>query len=267
MQAKKCKNGGKTSTKKGIFSFLAVLLVLIVSYSLNVYTHSFVEANNKLISLFLYAILGYCGFYVLYYITYFITLLLYNKKCKKLAKNVISCDDDVSNLFSNDKHRFSYDKNLSFNDNINVYKEGVFNLIKQIAGGYSVGKGQYYYLNFTVYDAIKIINDAVDGIDVKISPIFKFLRAEDRPLKTVEKLLVNALENEGQLDVVEPQKSKNAIVQSLVIKAKQVGISLIKTPLENALNDLRVFVGYEAFKVYSKSGKPYLPSSKEVDNG
>ena len=49
--------------------------------------------------------------------------------------------------------------------------------------------------------------------------------------------------------------------------AKKAGVSLIKTPLENALNDLTVFVGYEAFKVYgSSSKKGYLPPSKEVQN-
>ena len=35
------------------------------------------------------------------------------------------------------------------------------------------------------------------------------------------------------------------------------------TPLEGALNDLKVFVSYEAFKVYGKDGKKYLPYNKE----
>ena len=261
MQTKKCKNNGKTSTKKGIFSFLAVLLALIV------YTHSFVEANNKLISLFLYGVVGYLGFYIIYYIAYYITLISYNKKRKKIANTIISCDDGIATIFVGDAHRFKYDKNTTFIENINVYKNEVLSVIKEIADGCCVGSGRYYYLNFTVYDAIKIIGDAIDGIDVKISPIFKLLRAEDRPLKTVEKLLVNALESEKQDDVIELQKPKSTIMQSVVNKAKQVGFSLIKSPLENALNDLTVFIGYEAFKVYGKGNIARLPSSKEVDNG
>lgn len=267
MQVKKCKKGGKTLSKKGIFSLVAVILALVVSYALNVYVYSFSEANAKLLSLVLYAIIGFLGFYVLYYIAYFITLFFYNKKRKKMANTIISCDDDIAMIFAGDAHRFNYDKNTTFVENINVYKNEVLSLIKEIADGCCVGGGRYYYLNFTVYDAIKIIGDAIDGIDVKISPIFKFLRAEDRPLKTVEKLLVNALESEKQDDIIEPQKPKSTIIQSVVNKAKQVGFSLIKSPLENALNDLTVFIGYEAFKVYGKGKKAYLPSSKEVDNG
>ena len=261
MKEQKVKNSDKISRKKQIINLIIVCLALVISYALNVYTGSFKQANLKLLSLIFYSALGYITFFTVYYAVYFITLIFYNKKRKKIANAIVSCDDSVAEIFAGGKHRFNYDKKIPLSDNLSAYLDGVLKVVKEIADGYSLGKNEYYYLNFTVYDAIKIVGDAVDGIDVKISPIFKFLRAEDRPLKVVEKLLVSALEEEkGE------EKPKSNFVKSIVDTAKKAGVSLLKSPLENALNDLTVFVGYEAFKVYGKGKTEYLPSYKEVEN-
>ena len=263
MKEQKIKNSGKISRKKQIINLIIVCLALVISYALNVYTGSFQQANVKLLSLLFYSALGFIAFFILYYVVYFITLIRYNKRRKKIANSIISCDDNVAEIFAGNKHRFNYDKKIPLNDNLTAYLDGVLKVVKEIADGYSLGKNEYYYLNFTVYDAIKIVGDAVDGIDTKISPILRFLRAEDRPLKVVEKLLISALEEEKK-----EEKPKSALSKTLIDTAKKAGVSLIKTPLENALNDLTVFVGYEAFKVYgSSSKKGYLPPSKEVQNG
>ena len=261
MKEQKVKNSGKISRKKQIINLIIVCLALVVSYALNVYTGSFKQANLKLLSLIFYSALGFIAFFIVYYAVYFITLICYNKKRKKTANTIISCDDSIAEIFAGGKHRFNYDKKITFNDNLTVYLDEVLKVIKEIADGYNLGRNEYYYLNFTVYDAIKIVGDAVDGIDTKISPIFKFLRAEDRPLKVVEKLLVSALEEEKR-----EEKPKSAFVKAVVDTAKKAGVTLIKSPLENALNDLTVFVGYEAFKVYGKGKTEYLPSYKEVEN-
>ena len=49
------------------------------------------------------------------------------------------------------------------------------------------------------------------------------------------------------------------MLKKIVDTAKKVGVAIVKSPLENALNDLTVFISYEAFKVYSKNGKQSLP--------
>ncbi len=262
MKTQGLKTNEKISKKKQILSNLAVLLALILSYALNVYTGSFQEANGKLLSLLFYSLIGFLGFFVLYYTAYFITLLIYNKKRKKIAKTIVSCDDNIAEIFSDGKHHFKYDLKQGFNANLNGYLDGVLKVVKEIADGYKVGNSEYYYVNFTVYDAIKIVSDAVDGIDVKISPVFRFLRAEDKPLKVVEKLLVNALESEKSTPALD-EKQKSGILKAVVDTAKKAGVLLIKNPLESALNDLKVFVSYEAFKVYGKDGKKYLSSQKE----
>ena len=262
MENARLKTKAKSSKKGKVLSSVLVILALVLSYALNVYTTSFQEANAKLLLLFVYSFAGFLGFFALYFIAYFITLLFYNKKRKKIAKTIISCDDNIAEIFSDNKHQFKYDLKLNFNDNLTDYLNGVLQVVKQIADGYRVKKGEYYYLNFTIYDGVKIISDAIDGIDVKISPIFKFLHAEDKPLKIVEKLLVNALESEKQ-DTQINNSHKPQILQAFLETAKKAGVMLIKTPLEGALNDLKVFVSYEAFKVYGKDGKKYLPYNKE----
>ena len=262
MEKARLKANAKTLKKGKVLSSVLVILALVLSYALNVYTTSFQEANAKLLLLFVYSLAGFLGFFAVYFIAYFITLLFYNKKRKKIAKTVVSCDDNIAEIFSDNKHQFKYDLKQNFNANLTDYLNGVMQVVKQIADGYRVSKGEYYYLNFTVYDGIKIISDAIDGIDVKISPIFKFLHAEDKPLKIVEKLLVNALE--GEKPENSPQeKQKPLIIQAFLDTAKKAGVMLIKSPLESALNDLKVFVSYEAFKVYGKDGKKYLPPKKE----
>ena len=262
MKNVRLKTNAKTLKKGKVLSSVLVILALVLSYALNVYTTSFQDANAKLLLLFAYSLAGFLGFFVVYFIAYFITLLFYNKKRKKIAKTVVSCDDNIAEIFSDNKHKFKYDLKQNFNDNLTEYLNGVLQVVKQIADGYGVSKTDYYYLNFTVYDGIKIISDAIDGIDVKISPIFKFLHAEDKPLKIVEKLLVNALEGEKPESILQ-EKQKPVIFKAFLDTAKKAGVMLIKSPLESALNDLKVFVSYEAFKVYGKDGKKYLPLQKE----
>lgn len=253
----------KSSSIKKVISFLIVTVTLILAYLLNVYTGSFTEANKKLIWLFIYSLIGFISFFVVYYIAYFITLTVYNAKSKKKAKEIISCDDYIADLLSDGNYRFNYDKSIAFSKNVGVYKDEVLSVIKKIASDYGLDKSEYYYVNFTVYDAVKIISDAVDGIDVKISPIFKLLRAEDTPIKIAEKLLISALENDAKEESEKVEKPQNPLLKKIVDTAKKVGVAIVKSPLENALNDLTVFISYEAFKVYSKNGKQSLPSVKK----
>ncbi len=237
-----------------------VLLVLIIAYAISVYTSSFNQTNIKLLSLVLYTVCGFLGFYLIYFVFYLITLVSYNKRVKKIANTVVSCDDNVALLFSRGK-RFRYDVKESFTSNINNYKTAVLDVVEEVATGYGAKKGNYYYLNYTVYDAIDVVNNAIDAIDGKVSPIFKLLRAEDKPLKVVEKLLVSAIENENrEQEVIE---KKPSLISAVINKAKTVGTFIIKGAIDNAFNDLLVFICYEAFKVYGKDGAEYLPAGKE----
>ena len=250
----------KSLKRKGarIVKIIGIALVFVIAYGVSVYTSSFVETNNKLVSLFLYALIGFLGFYLIYYVFYLISLIIYKKRLKKRAKVVIDCDDNVEELFSNGKHRYNYDLKVNLKSNLNAYKDAVVSVVKEIAEGYNLKKGELNYLNFTVYDAIEIIQNAIDGIDSKISPIFKFLRAEDKPLSVVEKLLISAIENQPKPEELEPPKSVG-FMSKIISKAKSAGMFLIKGSLENALNDVLIFIGYEAFKVYGKEGDKYLP--------
>ena len=100
MKEQKVKNSGKISRKKQIINLIIVCLALVISYALNVYTGSFRLANVKLLSLLFYSALGFIAFFILYYVVYFITLIRYNKRRKKIANSIISCDDNVAEIFA-----------------------------------------------------------------------------------------------------------------------------------------------------------------------
>ena len=240
------------------------VLAVIIAYAISVYTKSFSETNVLLLRLVIYSLCGFVGFYIVYSIAYLITLVIYNRRVKKIAKTVISCDDNVAMLFSGGKNAFRYDVKKDFKHNINEYKNTALNVVEEVAAGYGINKGNFYYLNFTVYDLIDVARNAVDGVDNKISPIFKFLHAEDKPLSMVEALLVSAIESEKHPKIEEETKKPNAF-STLINKAKMAGAFVLKGAIENACNELLIFLGYEAFKVYGKEGKTYLPKAEGGD--
>ena len=243
---------------------VGVALVLIIAYAISVYTKSFSETNLLLLKLVIYSLCGFVGFYAVYFIAYLITLIIYNKRVKKIAKTVISCDDNVAMLFDGGKNTFKYDVKKDFKSNVNEYKNTALNVVDEVATGYGINKGNFYYLNFTVYDAIDVVRNAVDGVDNKISPIFRFLHAEDKPLIMVENLLISAIESEKE-PKIEDENKKPSVLSSLINKAKMAGAFVLKGAIENAFNELLVFLSYEAFKVYGKDGKTYLPKTEGGD--
>ena len=260
----KGKNVKTKRTWLKILKFMLVVLVCVIAYGIAVYTSSFEQANSKLVSLFLFALLGFLGFYVIYYVIYLITISIQVTKRKKAVATVIECDDAVSELFSDNKNKFRYNPKCDFKVNFDIYKEQVLSVIKQIALGFNKAKSDYYYLNYTVYDALEIIDNVINGVDVKISPIFKLLKAEDKPLIIVEKLLVKAIENDNK---PKAEKEQNKFIKAVGEKLLNAGLFVFRRNLENTANDLMVFIGLEAFKAYNKNGAKYLPIiEKEGEN-
>lgn len=258
------KNVCKTNKKKllKLINTLVIFLVLVTAYALSVYTSSFKEANLKLLSLFFYALFGFIGFYIVYAVAYLITMCTQIKNRKKQAIDIVECDEQLNQIFSDNKNKFKYNPKCNVAVNFNIYKDQVLSVIKQIAEGFNKAKSEYYYLSYTVYDALDIVDNVINGVDAKVSPIFGLLKAEDKPLKVVEKLLVSAVEKENAESV---EKTQNSFIKSIADKLLSAGLMVFRKTLENTANDLIVFIGFEAFKAYNKNGAKYLPVIKKED--
>lgn len=247
---------GKTAFKKFI-KFFIIVLVMVISYFVSAYLYGHKQTLIKLLKLVFYFACGFISFYLLYWIASLITSAVYSIKRKNQAKVVISCDDDVSALMSNADYKFNYNVKFDFKQNANEYKTKLLSLVKAVAIGYNNKICEYYYLDYTVYDALDILSNVVDGLDYKITPIFKFLRAEDKPLKIVEKLLLNAIETSKRTTNLDETHKKSNVIEKIKGTIKKTGFFLIKGVIDSACNDLSTFIAFEAFKVYGKTGKSY----------
>ncbi|MBQ9782533.1 MAG: hypothetical protein IJW26_05075, partial [Clostridia bacterium] len=110
------KSNVKNKTK--IFKTIFFLTLLILSYIISVYVKGFSQTNSRIIHLIVFAIIGFCSFYIVYYIIYIFTKLKYKKQEKANNDIVVNCDDKVNEFLKDEKYKFLYNTKLSVKDNI-----------------------------------------------------------------------------------------------------------------------------------------------------
>ncbi len=256
----------ETKTKKiklgGILKTLFIALVLVISYVISVITSSFYETNKKLLVLLICFVGGVALFLLIYAIFYLITFIRIGKRAKKMSKTAISCDDRASKFFEENNYKFKYDGKTTFSSNVSRLKTDALSIVKSVASVYESDRDKYYYLGYTVYDATSVLYGALDLIDSKISPIFKFLRAEDKPLKVVENLLEKAIEDEKTAEQQVEQKNPS-FLKKIGLGFVKVTANLFRGKIETAVTDVVKYVGFKAFEVYEKNGKLKV---KEAEN-
>ncbi|MBO7215150.1 MAG: hypothetical protein J6V66_06635 [Clostridia bacterium] len=234
---------------------ILMVLVLVVSYVISVITSSFYETNKKLVILVICFVLGIILFFVIYFIAYAITLSKIKKRARRMLKLGISCDDNASIYFEKRKYKFHYDRRLKFSANIENVKRDALSVIKDVATVYGNHDEKYYYLGFTVYDATSIMTGALDLIDSKISPIFKLIRAEDKPLKIVENLLEKAIENDEAVEVEPEKSSKPSLLKKIGLSVMKASTFIFRGKIESAMTDVVKFIGVKAFETFEKNGE------------
>lgn len=244
----------KKAKLSGIFKTLFISLVLVASYVISVITSSFSQTNKKLLILLICFIGGVGLFLMIYSVFYLITFIRIGHRAKKKSKTAISCDDRASKYFEENTYRFKYNGKDTFSNNMNRLKVEALAIIKDVASIYGGADNKYYYLGFTVYDATSILYGALDLIDSKVSPIFKFLRAEDKPIKMVENALQKAIEDDENEQAVEDQKS-SGFLKRIGLGVVKATANLFRGKIENAVTDIVKYVGFKAFEVYEKNGK------------
>ncbi len=251
MKSKKCKF-------KNFLKTALILIVFALSYFISAVTSSIYQTNIKLITLLICFVCGVLLFFIVYGALYLIALFKISKKTKKLINDEISCDDRASDFFNSNGYRFSYDLDKTFSKNIDSLKLDVVKFVKEIADGYGGHDNKYYYLGYTVYDAIDVIDGAIDLLDSKVSPIFKFLKIEDKPLKSVEHVLEKAINNDEKNDVISDEK-KSSFFKKAGEKIVKATAYVFRGKIESTVTDVVKFIGFKAFELYSKNGNDYKP--------
>jgi hypothetical protein len=247
-------NSIKKLKLKSALKTVFIALVLALSYVLSVITSSFYQTNKKLIILVVCFLIGSALFWLTFAATYLITLLKIKRRAKKLLKSQITCDDRASEFFENNSYKFKYDKKRSLSENVLTLKEDALSIVKEIASIYGSGEDKYYFARLTVYDLTSVLNGVIDLVDSKVTPIFKLIKAEDKPLKVVENLLEKAIETEDiNEETTQPQKV--SLLKKIGLKVVTLSTFLFKSKIENAVTDIVKFVGFKAFETYEKNGK------------
>ncbi|MBR6737822.1 MAG: hypothetical protein IKL82_05620 [Clostridia bacterium] len=246
----KSKSGkGKTAIK-----YLTLIFVLAVSITFSVLTYGWQETGKKYLTVAICAVCGYVLFFIIYYIAYLITLIAYSKKRKKYVKDQITCNEDIEKLAQNPKYEFKYRAKLSLQENFKNLFEVLKIAVHDVSKGFDKG-GRYFYLNYTVYDALSVIKTTIEVANEKFSKPLKLFKLEDKPIGFVEKKLLEIIENE------QPKKS-NAFVQG-VLKA---GTFVFSGLINSACNDFISYVIGEAYGVYGKDKHSFDFSKIEVEN-
>ncbi|MBQ3235421.1 MAG: hypothetical protein IJA97_04610 [Clostridia bacterium] len=246
---------GKKLKIKAVIKTLLIATVLVISYAVSVVTSSFYETNKKLIILLICFFAGILLFLLIYVALYLVTLSKIKRRAKRLLKRGISCDDNASKYFEKKEYKFRYDSKLSFTQNLQAVKDDALGVIKDVSSMHGNVVDKYFYLGYTVYDATSLLYGALDLVDNKITPIFKMLHAEDKPLGIVENLLEKAIESDGTESAVEVIPEKPSLLKKIGLGLVKAGTFIFKGKIETAMTEVVKFVGFKAFEVYEKGGR------------
>ena len=250
---------------------VSIFALIVVSYLISYYLYGFNETNKRLFILLICGISGFILFYLIYGVAYLISNARIKRKIKKVTDNEIHCDDKVATYLENTENKFVYNKKLTLKENGSIALNKAFSIIVEIAKINS-HSGKYAFVNFTVYDALEVFGNALDGIHDKLYGILSALKFEDKPIWLIEKNLAKLLyEEEVNNEVaVTADKKQNKVGEFFSnVKNKVTGIasnlaiSLFSKKLETTINDCFTFIAGECFRVFGKSNKN---NKKAVNN-
>ena len=270
-------NAKKSANKKFKFKFMFkrifkgafFLAIFVLAYFLSYKFSGFHKTNIRLLTLLVCMVLGFALFFAVYFIITLFAKISYNKKTKKAKSNSLVYSDELNAMLYTQKYDFNYDFNLGLKDNFKTALSLADSLIHDVAKTY--GKdGKYYYLNYTVYDSLLIIEDVTSGIYDRIDGFFKALKLQDLPLDVVENKLVALIETEKKADELNELSKTKTGIQKAISNIKKnflrigtkVTTFVFKNKIEETVNDIIRYVGEEAFKIYGQR-KVIKPTSKK----
>ena len=230
----------KVKNNRKILKTILFSLLLILSYLSSVYVYGFERTNARFIYLIVFSIIGFCLFYIVYYIIYFVTYLKYKKLDKIEKSNLVNCDDKVNDFLKQENIKTAVD------------------IAKEIILGVATinnKNGKFFYVNYSVYDALETYGNLVAFAYDKIDGVFKFFKIQNKPINFIEKSLQKVVEEEK----VDIKENKNGILSKIKKgvgdAVLHTGIFLFKNKIQDAVNDVLTVLCLESFKVYGKGVK------------
>ncbi len=243
----------KSNKIKTAIKYLVLSLIFIVAIVFSVLTSGYLETAKKFLMLLICATAGFILFYAIYGLCYLITLWVYKLKRNKHVKNQITCNSDIEKLVTSPKYNFKYNRKLSLNENIKELLSLLKVAVSDVSKGFDKG-GKYYFLNYTVYDALGFIKTTVQVANDKFEKPLKRFKLYNKPIGLVEKKLSEVIEGE------QPKKSSK-----LASGAIKVGTFFFKGAINNACNDFISYVLSEAYNVYGKDKSSFDFTKIEVE--
>lgn len=252
----------KATNKFKILKTILFSLLLVLSYVASVYVKGFAQTNTRLLYLLVFVFLGFCSFYIVYYIIYFITNLKYKRQDKKKKEFIVNCDDSVSNFLKDEKYKFTYNVKNSIKDNIESAVSVAKNVILDVAT-INDKNNKYFYLNYTVYDALEIYGNLVTFAYAKIDGVFKTFKIQNKPISFIEKSLQNVIVDDKGEKVEEKDNLLIKIKKGVGNAVLNTGIFLFKNKIQDAVNEIISVICLEAFKVYGKDVKSTMQALEQ----
>ena len=246
-ELKSAENRRKISDKqKRAMKICALSVVFLAATAYSVYKNGVFGTLKNLLTLAVCAFLGYAAFYL---VVLLFRVILRKRRKRKSQKAALPKNTDASACALLEKAgEFNYDKRQTPLENLKTAGGKALTIIKTASQKAEKKASKYYFVNFTVYDAVDIFDASVDKLYEKIDGVFGLLRMQNKPLGFLEKSLENALVDEGD-DDNEPKK-QSGFKKAVKEKGISVAIALLKNQINAQINDLLNFVAGEAVFVF-----------------
>lgn len=246
-ELKSAENRRKISDKqKRAMKICALSVVFLAATAYSVYKNGVFGTLKNLLTLAVCAFLGYAAFYL---VVLLFRVILRKRRKRKSQKAALPKNTDASACALLEKAgEFNYDKRQTPLENLKTAGGKALTIIKTVSQKAEKKASKYYFVNFTVYDAVDIFDASVDKLYEKIDGVFGLLRMQNKPLGFLEKSLENALVDEGD-DDNEPKK-QSGFKKAVKEKGISVAIALLKNQINAQINDLLNFVAGEAVFVF-----------------
>ena len=243
------------------------MFFIAIVYS--VYKNGVWGTAKSLITLAVCAFLGYAAFYLVV----FLFRIILRKRRKKRAQKAVSSaaeDEKQAKRLVESEGEFNYDKKLTPLDNLKLAGGKALAIIKKASQKSKKKAGKYYFVNFTLYDAINVFDDTVDKLHEKVDGIFGLLRMQNKPIGFLEKKLESALveSDEEKEDVKAEPKKESGFKKVLKKGGVNLALTVFSGKINAQINDLLDFIANESVLVFGYSapaGGDLLPAAAAIE--
>lgn len=269
-ESKPAKKSGKLSDKKKrVLKISALFAVFFIAIAYSIYKNGVLGTAKNLITLVVCAFLGYAAFYL---VVLLFRVILRKRRKKRAQKAVKSAEEDElqAQKLVESEGEFSYDKKLTPLENLKLAGNKALGIIKKASQKSKKKAGKYYFVNFTLYDAIDVFDDTVDKLHEKVDGIFGLLRMQNKPMGFLEKKLETALVggDEEKDDSVKEPKKENAFKKVLKKGGVNIALTVFSGKINAQINDLLDFIANESVLVFgytAPASDNLLPAAAAIE--